>query len=76
MDDGSVGDLSGLVTHTSNPTLDGYERLTPLVAMSRSGSVAGGSVLCGQQTREIMMELGYEEASIAALTNGGVIGLL
>jgi crotonobetainyl-CoA:carnitine CoA-transferase CaiB-like acyl-CoA transferase len=76
LDDGSVGDLSGLVTQTSNPTLDEYERLTPLVAMSRSGSVAGGSVLCGQQTREIMTELGYEETSIATLADEGVIGLL
>ncbi len=75
MDEGSVGERAGLVTMTNNPTLDDYERLTPLVDLSRSATVAGGSVLCGQQTRPILTELGYDETRIAALAADGVIGL-
>jgi crotonobetainyl-CoA:carnitine CoA-transferase CaiB-like acyl-CoA transferase len=74
MDEGSVGRACGLVTEVTHPTLDEHPRLTPLVTMSRSASVAGAGSLVGEQTVAVLGELGYDEKHISALQAAGVIG--
>jgi len=74
MDEGSPGRLSGLVTEAWHPILDEHARLTPLVSMSRSASVAGGGCLVGQHTNAIMKELGYTDSAIAELREARIVG--
>jgi crotonobetainyl-CoA:carnitine CoA-transferase CaiB-like acyl-CoA transferase len=74
LDDGSVGDVCNLRTTATNAIFDEYERLTPLVTMSRSGAVAGGSCMVGQHTDQVMTELGYDAEAIAELVARKVIG--
>jgi crotonobetainyl-CoA:carnitine CoA-transferase CaiB-like acyl-CoA transferase len=74
LDDGSLGRLSGFVTHTTHPMLDEIPRLAPLVSFSRSATTAKGASLLGQQTDAVLRELGYDDDRIALLRAAGVIG--
>ena len=74
LDEDRAGRASGFVTMTWHSILDEHERLTPLVTMSRSGSVAGGGCMVGQHTDTIMSELGHSDQAIADLRLAGVIG--
>jgi crotonobetainyl-CoA:carnitine CoA-transferase CaiB-like acyl-CoA transferase len=74
MDEGSVGRACGFVTETTHPVLDEVPRLVPLVAFSRSTTVARGAGLVGQQTDSVLGELGYDSARIESLRAAGVIG--
>jgi len=74
LDEDRAGRAAGFVTMTWHSILDDHERLTPLVSMSRSGSVAGGGCMVGQHTDTIMTELGHSDETIADLRRAGVIG--
>jgi crotonobetainyl-CoA:carnitine CoA-transferase CaiB-like acyl-CoA transferase len=73
MDEGSVGDQCGLLTHTTHPMLEEHVRLAPLVRMSRSTGVAGPGCTVGQHTESVLHELGYSDDRLAELRAAAVI---
>jgi crotonobetainyl-CoA:carnitine CoA-transferase CaiB-like acyl-CoA transferase len=50
-------------------------RLAPLVAFSRSSTVAGNAGLVGQDTKKVLRDFGYDEPEITGLAQEGVIGV-
>lgn len=61
------------MTSVMHPILDEVPRLKPLVEFSRSGTVAAGAGLCGQETESVLTELGYTEQQIGDFADKGVI---
>jgi crotonobetainyl-CoA:carnitine CoA-transferase CaiB-like acyl-CoA transferase len=73
MDEGGVGQLCDLITTAHHPILDTIPRLKPLVAFSRSSTVAGDAGLVGQHTEKVLRGFGYGDEAIAALAGDGTI---
>jgi crotonobetainyl-CoA:carnitine CoA-transferase CaiB-like acyl-CoA transferase len=67
------GRCSGLLVEVEHPTFGEHDRLTPLIAMSRSDTVAEPGVLLGQHTDSILAELGYDSAAIADLRERKIV---
>ena len=74
MFDDSFGRASGYVTDVVHPTLDEHPRLAPYIRFSRSRTQAKPAVLNGQQTDEILAELGKSPDEIADLRERKVVG--
>jgi crotonobetainyl-CoA:carnitine CoA-transferase CaiB-like acyl-CoA transferase len=72
--EGGVGEAMDIVTPVEHPVIGEYLRLKPMVRFSRSGGVAGPAPLVGQQTDQVLAELGYDAEAIAALRDKGVLG--
>jgi crotonobetainyl-CoA:carnitine CoA-transferase CaiB-like acyl-CoA transferase len=72
--DDSFGLASGYVTNVVHPTLDEHPRLAPYIRFSRSRTQAKPAVLNGQQTDEILIELGKSPHAIADLRERNVVG--
>jgi crotonobetainyl-CoA:carnitine CoA-transferase CaiB-like acyl-CoA transferase len=75
LDDGSPGERCGFNASGHHPILDDVPRLAPLVAFSRSSTVAGNAGLVGQDTKKVLRDYGYDEPEIAGLAQEGVIGV-
>ncbi|MGO9100065.1 MAG: CoA transferase [Mycobacterium sp.] len=60
-------------TEAVSPVFDEHLRLSPLVGMSRSATRAPGGCLAGQHTTSVLREFGYDDATIAAWHDAGVI---
>lgn len=73
IDEGSNGRLCELVTLCDHPILGDVPRLKPLVAFSRSATVAGPAGLVGQHTREVLESYGYDESALDDLQERGTI---
>jgi crotonobetainyl-CoA:carnitine CoA-transferase CaiB-like acyl-CoA transferase len=71
IDEGSFGRASGFVTQGHHPFLDEVPRLAPLVAFSRSATIAGNAGLLGQETDILLREFGFGQEAIAALHAAG-----
>jgi crotonobetainyl-CoA:carnitine CoA-transferase CaiB-like acyl-CoA transferase len=56
-----------------SPVFDEHLRFSPLVGMSRSSSRAPGGCLAGQHTAFVLRQFGYDDATIAAWHDAGVI---
>jgi crotonobetainyl-CoA:carnitine CoA-transferase CaiB-like acyl-CoA transferase len=56
-----------------SPVFDEHLRFSPLVRMSRSSVRAPGGCLAGQHTASVLREFGYDDATIAAWHEAGVI---
>jgi crotonobetainyl-CoA:carnitine CoA-transferase CaiB-like acyl-CoA transferase len=67
------GASSGLLVEVEHPTFGEHDRLTPLIGMSRSETVAEPGVLLGQHTDAILAELGYDSAAIADLRERKIV---
>jgi crotonobetainyl-CoA:carnitine CoA-transferase CaiB-like acyl-CoA transferase len=66
--------LEDQVVALEHPAVGEYVRLKPLVRFSRSGGSARDAPLLGQDTDQVLAELGYSAESIADLRARGVIG--
>jgi crotonobetainyl-CoA:carnitine CoA-transferase CaiB-like acyl-CoA transferase len=75
LDDGSPGERCGFNASGHHPILDDVPRLAPLVAFSRSSTVAGNAGLVGQDTKKVLRDFGYDEPEITGLAQEGVIGV-
>ncbi|MCU1372226.1 MAG: Crotonobetainyl-CoA:carnitine CoA-transferase CaiB, partial [Ilumatobacteraceae bacterium] len=53
---------SGYLAPAEHPMVGDYERSAPSMSFSRSATQALGGCLTGQHTREVLRELGYEDA--------------
>ncbi len=73
MFDDSFGRASGYVTDVIHPTFDEHPRLAPYIRFSRSSTQAKPAVLNGQQTDEILSELGKSPDEIADLRQRNVV---
>ena len=67
MFDDAFGRASGYVVDVIHPTFDEHPRLAPYIRFSRSVTRALPSVLAGQQTDEILTDLGRTAEEIADL---------
>jgi len=67
------GRASGLVTDVEHPILGEHPRLTPLVALSASGGVAGAGMVVGQHTDQVLTWLGYDRERIAGLRERKIV---
>lgn len=56
-----------------SPVFDEHLRLSPLVGLSRSATRAPGGCLAGEHTASVLREFGYDDATIAAWQDIGVI---
>ena len=74
LDQGSPGRQQGYVVEGSyHPMLDEIPRLRSLVSFSRSQTCAGAAGLVGQHTRQVLLDHGYDENRIEALTKARAI---
>lgn len=71
--DDSFGRASGYVTDVVHPILDEHIRLAPYIRFSRSRTQALPGVMNGDQTDEILAELGTTADEIADLRQRGVV---
>ncbi|HEY3670885.1 MAG TPA: CoA transferase [Acidimicrobiia bacterium] len=71
--EGGIGEAKGWITEVEHPVIGVHPRLAPLVAFSRSTTVARPSALCGARTDAVLTELGYSPDRIDALRTAGVI---
>jgi crotonobetainyl-CoA:carnitine CoA-transferase CaiB-like acyl-CoA transferase len=71
---GGAGAAMDIVTPAEHPVVGEYQRLKPLVRFSRSAGVTGPAPLVGQHTDQVLAELGYDAAAIAAWRHENVIG--
>jgi crotonobetainyl-CoA:carnitine CoA-transferase CaiB-like acyl-CoA transferase len=67
------GAASDLLVEIEHPTFGDCVRLSTLVQMSRSATVAQPGSLAGQHTDKILTELGYGAAAIADLRERGIV---
>jgi crotonobetainyl-CoA:carnitine CoA-transferase CaiB-like acyl-CoA transferase len=72
--DPAFGTASGYVVDVVHPTFDEHPRLAPYVRFSRSVTQALPGVICGQQTDQVLAELGRAADEIADLRERKVIG--
>lgn len=75
MEEGSVGQISEMMTMGFHAILGETPRLKPLVRFSRSSTTAGDAALVGQHTEQVMLDHGYAPAEIEALAGEGVVAL-
>lgn len=68
------GRAHGLLVEVEHPTFGEHDRLVPLIACSRSATIAEPGVLNGQHTDAVLTELGYSAEAIADLRERKVIG--
>ena len=72
---GELGRASGYLAPTTHPMVGDYDRGAPAMAFSRSATRALGGCFCGQHTRAVLHELGYDDDAIDELAGRGVVGL-
>lgn len=65
----------GAMVESQHPTFGGrYRRHAPAARFSHTPGVAGPYCETGEHTRELMMELGYDQVQLDELRDAGVIG--
>ena len=73
MDDDGLGRQLGMVVDVPHQIFERHTRLAPLVAFSRSTTQALPAPVIGQQTDEVLREIGLTDERIAELRAEGVI---
>jgi crotonobetainyl-CoA:carnitine CoA-transferase CaiB-like acyl-CoA transferase len=68
------GRAAGLVADVEHPMLGDHPRLAPVVSFSRSSTTPRGGITCGQHTRSVLTQLGYDKAAVEDLVQRGVAG--
>jgi crotonobetainyl-CoA:carnitine CoA-transferase CaiB-like acyl-CoA transferase len=66
----------GVLVDATHPLVGDYRQIAPAVTMSKTpGSVRRPAPLVGENTVEILLELGYTAEAIASLVAGGAAGV-
>jgi crotonobetainyl-CoA:carnitine CoA-transferase CaiB-like acyl-CoA transferase len=73
MDEGGLAHRAGMVRTVEHPIFGEHTRTTALVNLSRSEEVLGAGVLNGQNTDEILRELGFDDQRINQLRDHGAV---
>jgi crotonobetainyl-CoA:carnitine CoA-transferase CaiB-like acyl-CoA transferase len=68
------GGRSGYTTEIHHPLFDTHPRLAPIVAFSRSATLARAGGLCGDSTDRVLAELGYSDREITGLHDRKIVG--
>ena len=64
---------AGILVETEHPSLDRYWRQGPPFNFSETPGAAGPNIFLGEHTRQIMREVGYDDATIDDLERAGVV---
>lgn len=70
---GEFGEQHGYLATVDSPVFGSYNRVGPIVSFSRSATSSTVGCVVGQHTRDVLLELGYDEETIADLAARGVI---